>query len=105
MGIMYFDFVRIIARKILREFSQKHPDSEGPLRAWHAEAGKAKWATTAEIKRLYKSASIINNSRVVFNIGGNKYRLIVEIKYEFQIVYIRFIGTHEQYDRIDVKTI
>jgi mRNA interferase HigB len=99
--------VRIIARRTLREFWEKpgHQDSEQPLRAWFAEASKADWATPADIKKQYRNASIVGNSRVVFNIGGNKCRLVVAIKYEARVVFIRFVGTHAEYDRIDVEKV
>ena len=97
--------MRVIARKVLRLFWDKYPDAEQPLKAWYAEAKKASWQTPSDIKALYRSASILKNNRVVFNIGGNKYRLIVKINYPFQIAYIRFLGTHEEYDEIDAETI
>ena len=99
--------MRIIARRTLREFweGSGHRDSEAPLRAWFAEASKADWANPADIKRQHRNASIVGNSRVVFNIGGNKYRLVVAVKYEPRIVFIRFVGTHAEYDRIDVEEV
>jgi mRNA interferase HigB len=97
--------MRVIAKKTLREFWKKHPDTEQPLKVWHAEAEEAIWENPAEIKAHYSTASILKDSRVVFNIGGNKYRLIVKINYAYQICYIRFIGTHQEYDRIDAETV
>ncbi len=99
--------MRIIARKTLRQFweDRKYADAEQPLRAWFHEASKADWAGPTGVKALYRSASIVGNSRVVFNIAGNKYRLVVKINYPFRIVYIRFIGTHKQYDGIDATEI
>ncbi len=106
MGICYIDtVVRIIAKKILREYWIRHADSEQPLKAWHKEALLAEWNSPADIKRAYSSASILPGNRVVFNIKGNTYRLVVAIRYDFHIVYIRFIGTHSQYDSIDARTI
>jgi mRNA interferase HigB len=93
--------MHVISKKVLREFWKENPDSEQPLKAWHAEASRAKWETPADIKEKYGSATILKKGRVVFNIGGNKYRLIVRINYESQTVFIRFIGTHKQYDAID----
>lgn len=93
--------------KRLREF-WKHPDyqdSEQALRAWYTEVKKVSWKGPHEIKAQYKSASIVGKNRVVFNICGNKYRLVVAIKYDFGIVFVRFIGTHKQYDRIKVEEI
>ena len=99
--------MRIIARKRLKDFWQRpgHEDAEIPLREWFTEAGKAKWNTPNGVKRTFGSASIIANNRVVFNIKGNEYRLVVAIDYKRQISYIRFIGTHKQYDRINAEEI
>jgi len=99
--------MRIIARKTLRQFWERagHHDAEQPLRAWFAEARKAQWKTPAAIKAQYRSASFVGSDRVVFNIHGNKYRLVVAIRYDLGICFIRFIGTHPQYDKIDVEAI
>lgn len=99
--------MRVIAVKTLKHFWERagHGDAEQSLRAWYAEAKEASWKGPNDVKKQYLSASIIGNSRVVFNIKGNKYRLIVAIKYEFGIAYIRFIGTHKEYDAIDARTI
>ena len=97
--------MRIIARRTLREFGARHPDAERPLRAWFATARGAEWRGPADIKGRYPSASLLTHNRVVFNIGGNKYRLVVAIRYDARIVFIRFIGTHQQYDRIDIASL
>jgi mRNA interferase HigB len=97
--------MRIISRKALREFWERHPDAQPSLQAWYADAKFASWRTPADIKRVYRNASIVANNRAVFNIRGNRYRLVVPINYEYGIVYIRFVGTHEEYDRIDAATI
>ena len=97
--------MRIISRKALREFWEIHPDAQQPLQAWYADVKQADWQSPVDIKRIYRNASIVANNRVVFNIKGNKYRLVVAVHYEFQLVYIRFVGTHQEYDRIDVATI
>jgi len=97
--------MHVIARSTLREFWQTHPEAEEPLKAWYAEAKHATWQTPQDIKDQYGSASFPGNDRVVFNICGNKYRLIVHVKYAFFVVYIRFIGTHEEYDKVDAKEI
>ena len=97
--------VRIIAIKALKEFWEKHSDAEQPLRAWYAEAKNADWKKPADITKLYRSASILTNDRVVFNIKGNDYRLVAAINYEFNIIYVRFIGTHKEYDKINAKEI
>jgi len=98
--------VRVIAKRTLREFWEKPncQDSEQPLRAWHSEAKAANWKNPADIRALYGTASFVGD-RVVFNIAGNKYRLVVRIRYDVQIIFIRFVGTHREYDNIDVATI
>ncbi len=97
--------MRVLARKALRIFWERCPDAEGMLRAWFAEAEKAAWETPAQIKVQYRNASILGDNRVVFNICGNKYRLVVKIHYKIGIVLIRFIGTHREYDAIDAEEI
>ena len=97
--------MRIISRKALREFWERHPDARQPLQAWYADVKHATWKTPADIKDTYRNASIVANNRVVFNIKGNKYRLVVAVQYEYGIVYIRFIVTHREYDKIDAATI
>lgn len=97
--------MRVIAKKVLREFWVKHPDSEQQLKSWYQEAEDAEWKSPKDIKRDYPSASILPGNRVVFNIRGNHYRLIVRINYDYGMVWIRFIGTHFAYDKIDAKTI
>jgi len=99
--------MRVISVKTLKEFWKKpgSGDSEQSLRAWYAEAKEAEWTGPNDIKKRYHSASIIGNNRVVFNIKGNKYRLIVAIKYEFGIVYIRFVGTHKEYDAVEARSV
>ena len=97
--------MRVIAKKILRDFWSKYPDCEQQLKAWYSETEDAEWKNPAEIKKEYPSASILENNRVVFNIKGNKYRLIVRINYYYQMVWIRFIGTHARYDKINAGKI
>jgi mRNA interferase HigB len=97
--------VRIISKKYLVQFWELHRESEQPLKAWYDEAVKANWRSPQEIKEQYRSASFIANNRVVFNIKGNDYRLIVAIAYRFGALYIKFIGSHAEYDRINAKTI
>jgi mRNA interferase HigB len=99
--------MRIISRKALRQFweQRQYADSEQPLRAWFREASRADWKSPAEIKDVYRSTSIVGNDRVVFNIAGNKYRLVARVNYAYGIVYIRFVGTHRQYDRIDASEV
>ncbi len=99
--------MRIIAFRTLREFfeKKKYSDSEISLRAWYHDAKVAEWTNSNDLKQQYKNASIVGDGRVVFNIKGNDYRLVVAIDYEFQVIYIRFVGTHDQYDKMDAKTI
>jgi mRNA interferase HigB len=97
--------MRVIAKKALRKFWEVRPDSEQQLKAWHREAKAADWSTPNDVKAQYGKASILQDGRVVFNICGNKYRLVVRINYDFGIIYIRFIGTHKKYDAIDAETI
>jgi mRNA interferase HigB len=109
LGSCYALLMRIIARRNLREFIAKRaghkdqPALKAALDAWFAEVSKADWISTADVKRLYATASIINAERIVFNIKGNDYRLVVAIDFEKAIVWIKWIGTHKEYDRIDVK--
>jgi len=94
--------MRIISKKTLKDFYEqpKYSDSKSALEAWHKEVLKLHWSNPNEIKEMYRSASIIGDTKVVFNISGNKYRLIVTINYYAKIVFIKFIGTHKQYDKI-----
>ena len=92
--------VRIIAKKTLRDFWQLHADAEGPLRAWHYQASREQWESPDRIRELYPRASIVGKDRVVFRLKGGAYRLVVSVFYPGGIVYVRFIGTHADYDRI-----
>jgi len=97
--------MRIIAKSTLKVFWEDHPDSETPLLTWYRTVQKAEWQTPNDVKVTYPSASIIKGNRMVFNIKGNDYRLIVKIEYEKQIIFIRFVGTHAEYDKVDAATI
>lgn len=97
--------MRIFSRKTLIDFWNSHPDSQKPLENWYRDAEKAQWKTPQDIKKDYSSASFLKNNRVVFNIGGNKYRLIIVCVYEFGRIFIRFVGTHSEYDAINGETI
>ena len=97
--------MRVIAHRTLQTFWQQYPQVEQPLKAWFDEARKASWQTPADIKAHYRNASFVGNNRVVFNIKGNDYRLIVAIAYRVGIVYIKFIGTHAQYDAVHAATV
>ena len=103
---MYKEYhVRIISKKILREFWEKHADSQQQLTSWFRETSNVEWKSPAEIKREYPSASFLQGNRVVFNIKGNDYRMIVVIAYRMQYVYVKFIGTHADYDKVDAAVV
>lgn len=97
--------LRVIAKKILREFWESHPDCKQQLLSWFHEAENAIWGGPGEVKNDYPNASILPGNRVVFNIKGNKYRLIVKINYDYQMIWIRFIGSHADYDKVDATKI
>ena len=97
--------MRVIAKKILREFWLKHPGCEQQLKAWYQEANKSAWQNTHEIKEKYPTASFLQENRIVFNIKGNHIRLIVKVNFDYQVVWIRFIGLHSEYDKIDATKI
>ncbi len=99
--------MRVIARKILRDFWEKpaYADAEQPLKAWFKLAEEGDWAKPSEVKKALGNASIVADNRVAFNIAGNKYRLVAKINYPYRVLYIRFIGTHRQYDAIDVTEV
>ena len=97
--------MRVIAVKTLRLYAKKKIEAEQPLLSWYQEAEKANWKNHNELKRQFANASVISNKRVVFNIHGNKYRLIVDIEYHLQVIFIVWVGTHKEYDNIDVKKI
>ena len=99
--------MRVIAKSTIKKFFEQpaYRDAQGPLESWYEEALKANWSSPQAIKDQYRSASICGNNRVVFNIGGNKYRLVVEMQYRAGIAWIKFVGTHAQYDTIDVETV
>lgn len=99
--------MRVISRSALRTFWEQpiYRDTEQPLKSWYEEAKNANWQNPQEIKDQYRNASFVGNNRVVFNIHGNKYRLIVAVNYKFAMVYVRFVGTHAEYDKVDATTI
>lgn len=97
--------MKIIALKTLRDFWVEHPDAEQPLKAWLDEARRAEWKSPVEIKEQYRSASILKNRRVVFNIKGNNYRLVVSVAYQRGWIFIKFIGTHKEYNSIEAETV
>ena len=97
--------MRIIAKRTLREFWERHADTEQPLRAWYREVQQADWDMPVKVKARYPSASIVAHSRVVFNIKGNAYRLVVKINYGHRTVYVRFVGTHAEYDAVNAEEV
>lgn len=97
--------MRIISRSTLRSFWENHPDSAQPLKSWVFNAERSEWRRPADIKQAYATASFVGARRVVFNIAGNKYRLVAAVHYDRAILYIRFIGSHAAYDRIDASEV
>ena len=102
----YLTIVQVIARRTLVQFWQRHAPAEGPLKAWFAVVSKADWAGPAEVKRAFgATVDFVSDNRVIFDIGGNKYRLVAHISYRFGRVLVKFVGTHSEYDRIDPETV
>jgi mRNA interferase HigB len=97
--------MRIVALKTLREFWARYPEAEHPLRAWHDQVSGAQWRTPADLKAQFGNASILKGRRVVFNIKGNDYRLVAALAYNTGVVFIKFVGTHAEYDSIDAETV
>ena len=97
--------MRLIAKKTLREFWQNHKDCEKSLLIWYNKIKLAKWNNSNELKKQFPNASIINDLRVVFNIKGNKYRIVVEVDFDYKFIFVIWLGTHSEYDKINVKTI
>lgn len=97
--------MQVVSKKTLVEYYKTHKETKNQLEAWFFEVKKAEWDTPQDVKEKYGSASIIGNNRVVFNIKGNKYRLVAKINYKMKIVYIRFFGTHKDYNKINAEEI
>jgi mRNA interferase HigB len=100
--------MRVIALRTIKRFigsRPEHTDAREPMLAWYRQMLRADWASPADVKRELRSASILKDGRVVFNIAGNKYRIVVRINYPYRVVYLRFVGTHAEYDRIDAQTV
>ena len=97
--------MRVISRKTLKTFWERELAAEAQLKAWFCEVKDADWKTPADVKAKYRSASILKNNRAVLNICGNKYRVVVSINYQFRVVYVRFVGTHAEYDQVDAEKI
>ena len=97
--------MRIIAKRTLRAYWERQPRAEQPLKAWYSVARQADWSSPADVRAVYGNASIVAGNRVVFNIGGNRYRLVVRFDYSRRIGFVRFVGTHAEYDRVDATTV
>lgn len=97
--------MKIIARSTLTDFWKKHPDSQEPLSIWYNIVSKSKWRNINEIKNSFPKVSVLSNNRAVFNIKGNNYRLVIAIKFTISTVYICWVGTHSEYDKIDANTV
>jgi len=96
---------RLFAKSTLKNYWEKHPDSEQYLKTWYDTAMNTEWRTPSDVKQTFANASILKNSRIVFNIKGNSYRLVSKFNFEKQWIFIRFIGTHAEYNKIDANTI
>ncbi len=97
--------MRIVAKRTLREFWRLHAGAELPLNTWYAHAKAAKWRDPADVRDTFRTADFVANNRVIFDIGGNKFRLIGKVNYRRGVIFIRFVGTHKDYDRIDPETV
>lgn len=98
--------MQVVSKRTLKEFWDAHDDAETPLRTWHAAAEKAEWATPADVKAQFgATVDFVGDNRIIFDIGGNKYRLIVHVAYKFKRVLVKFIGTHKEYDKINPETV
>jgi mRNA interferase HigB len=97
--------MRVIAVKTLKQFWEKYPEAKGALLAWYDEVSAREWKSPGDMKTQYGSASIVGGKRVIFNIHGNKYRLIVDVEFKFKIVFVVWFGTHKEYDKVDTKTV
>jgi mRNA interferase HigB len=105
MGTYYTWRVQIIAKRTLKLFWDKHSQAEVPLRSWFAIVNAADWAGPADVRSQFRSADFVGDNRVIFDIGGNKYRLVVHVAYPFRRVLVKFVGTHGDYDRINPETV
>ena len=106
MGTRYSPSVQVVAKRTLRTFWERHPRSEAPLRTWHALVSHANWLRPQDAKDMFGGAvDIVADNRLIFDVGGNKYRIVVRVSYEYKRVLIKFVGTHADYDRIDPETV
>jgi len=98
--------MQVIARRTLRQFWERHPQAGGPLRVWFALVAKARWRTPADVKKQFgTSVDFVGDNRLIFDLGGNKYRLIAHVSYRFGRVLVKFVGTHKEYDKVDPETV
>lgn len=105
MELQYLAGMQIIARRTLRLFWERHAQAEAPLRSWYSMVSPADWTGPADIRRQFGSADFVGDNRVIFDIGGNRFGLVVRVSYEYARVLVKFIGTHAEYDRIDPKRV
>jgi mRNA interferase HigB len=98
--------MQVIAKRTLRQFWERHPQAEGPLKSWHAVVSKAQWQGPQDVKRAFgANVDFVRDNRIVFDIGGNKYRVVVHAAYRFKRVLVKFVGTHKEYGKIDAGTV
>lgn len=97
--------MQVIAKRTLKLFWERHPQAEVPLRAWHSLVSKAEWDGPADVKGMFRSVDFVGDNRVIFDVGGNKYRLVARVSYRFRRVMIKFVGTHSEYDSINPETV
>jgi mRNA interferase HigB len=98
--------MQIIARRTLKRFWERHPRAEGPLRAWFSVVSKARWTAPSDVKLQFgATVDFVSDNRIIFDVGGNKFRLVVHVSYVFGRVLVKFVGTHAEYDRIDPKAV
>lgn len=97
--------MQVIAKRTLKLFWDKHSQAEAPLRSWFAIVNAADWTGPADVKAQFRSADFVGDNRVIFDIGGNKYRLVVHVAYPFRRVLVKFVGTHAEYDRINPEAV
>jgi mRNA interferase HigB len=97
--------MRVISRKPLKNFAEEHSKAKSPLDAWYREVKEAEWKNFADIRAHFGSADVVAGNRVIFDIGGNKYRLVVKVAYQIGVLYVKFIGTHKEYDKVDAERV
>jgi mRNA interferase HigB len=97
--------MQVISKRTLKQFWEKHPQVETPLKVWFVMVSKAEWSGPADVKAMFGSADFLGDSRVIFDIGGNKFRLVARIAYRFKRVMVKFVGTHKEYDEINPEVV